>query len=174
MIVSIKNLKNKYNLQVQYLHYSSARGNVAFERACKQKGLEVDFKYTAPSMPQQNGCIEQKFTFLFNCVCTMLNGSTFNAYLQNGQWAKAANTNMLFANHSQQKLKPISTIFGKGKRSILSLMQNLVKCVPPPTGITHTRLNQSIQALQVHGLATWKVIPPVHISFSTPKQKGLI
>ena len=46
----IKNLKNKYIMQVQCLHCDNAGKNVAFEKACKQEGLGVDFKYTSPGM----------------------------------------------------------------------------------------------------------------------------
>ena len=38
-------------MHVQYLHYGNAAENVAFEKACKQEGLELDFKYNAPEMP---------------------------------------------------------------------------------------------------------------------------
>ena len=81
MIGSIANLKNKYNMQVQYLFCNNAAENVAFEEACKQEGLWDDFECTVPGMPQQNGCIERKFATLFNGVCAMLNGVEFNAYL---------------------------------------------------------------------------------------------
>ena len=48
----IKNLKNKYNMQVQYLHCDNAGENVSFEKACKQEGLGMEFEYTTPGMPQ--------------------------------------------------------------------------------------------------------------------------
>ena len=48
MLGLIKNLKYKYNLQVQYLHCDNAGENVVFKRPCKQEGLGVDFDYTAP------------------------------------------------------------------------------------------------------------------------------
>ena len=52
------NLKIKFNLQVQYLHCDNAGENQALKKKnCKQEGLGVDFEYTAPGMPQQNGCI---------------------------------------------------------------------------------------------------------------------
>ena len=86
MLGIIKNLKNKYNLQVQYLHSNDTGENVAFE------GLGVEFEHTAPGMPQQNGNVEQKFATLFNQMCNMINCGKFNAFLQNGLWAKAANT----------------------------------------------------------------------------------
>ena len=47
----IKNLKNKYNLKVQYICCDNAGKNQVFERTCKQKVLGVDFEYTAPGMP---------------------------------------------------------------------------------------------------------------------------
>ena len=73
MIGLIKDLKNKYNLQVQYLHCNNTGENIAFKKACKQKGLGVDFKYTAPDKLQQNGSIDRKFSTLFNQVNVMLN-----------------------------------------------------------------------------------------------------
>ena len=41
MIGLIKNLKNKYNLQLQYLNCNNAGENISFEKACKQEGLGV-------------------------------------------------------------------------------------------------------------------------------------
>ena len=86
-------------MQVQYLHWDYAGENVAFEKTCKQEGLGVGFKYTIPGMSEQNGCVECKFATSFNRVCTMLNGGKFNAFLQNGFSAKAANTAMLLENN---------------------------------------------------------------------------
>ena len=40
----------------------------------------VDFKYTAPGMPQQNSCIKRMFSTLFNWECAMPNIGKFNAY----------------------------------------------------------------------------------------------
>ena len=98
MIGLIKNLKNKYNLQVQYLLCNNAEENIAFKTACKQEELGVNFECTAQGMPQQNGHAKRKFATLFNWVNAMLKGGKFNAYLQNSLWAKAANTTMLLKN----------------------------------------------------------------------------
>ena len=57
----MKNLKNKGNLQVQFLHCNNAGENQAYKQTCKQEGLGVAFEYTAPGMPQENGRVEQKF-----------------------------------------------------------------------------------------------------------------
>ena len=130
MIGLIKILKNKFNLQVKYLCCNNVGENFAFEKAYKEEGLGVDFKYTAPGTPQQNGCIEEKFSTLFNQVHAMLNGGKFNAYLQNDLWAKAVITTMFLKNNvptPNRTLSPFQQLFGKRKRSILSLMQKFVE-----------------------------------------------
>ena len=48
--VLINNLKTKFNFQVQHLHCNNAGENQAFEKTCKQNGLGINFKYTAPGM----------------------------------------------------------------------------------------------------------------------------
>ena len=48
----------------------------------------MDFEYTAPGMPQQNGHVEQKFATLINQVHTIP-----------GLWTNAANTTMLLKNN---------------------------------------------------------------------------
>ena len=92
MLGLVNNLKIKFNLQVQYLCCENAGENQAFKKTCKEEGLGIDLKYTAPGMPQQNGCIEQMFATLLNWVHAMLNGDKFTTYLWNGLLAKAANT----------------------------------------------------------------------------------
>ena len=99
MLDFIKNLKNKYNMQAQYLYHDNADENVVFEEAYKQKGLGLEFKCTAPGTPQQNGHIERKFANLFNQVHAMLNCDKFNDFLCNGLWAKAANIVTLLKNN---------------------------------------------------------------------------
>ena len=80
MLGFVNNLNIKVNLQVQYLHRNNAGKNQAFERTCKQEGLGIDFEYTAPDMPQQNGHIKHKFATLFNWVHAMLNCGKFTTY----------------------------------------------------------------------------------------------
>ena len=82
MLGLVYNLKIKLNLQVQCLHCDNAGEKQSFERTCKQEGLGINFKYTAPGTPQQNGCIKCKFATLFNWVHTMLNSGKFTTYLQ--------------------------------------------------------------------------------------------
>ena len=116
MLGLVNNLKIKFNLQVQCLCCDNAGENQVFERICNQEGLGIDFEYTAPRTPQQNERVEQKFATLFNRVCTMLNGGKFTVYLQNGLWAKAANTAILLENNlvtPNRTLSPFQHFLGR-------------------------------------------------------------
>ena len=116
----------------------------SLQKACKQEGLGVDFEFTAPGLPQQKGCIECEVATLFNWVCTMINGRKIDAYLQNGLWAKATNTAMLLENsllYLNRNLIPFQQSFGKGKRSILSSMQEFGEMLSPPTEMKCAGLN---------------------------------
>ena len=139
MLVLIDNLKNKYNLQVQWLRCDNAGENQAFEWTCKQEMLGIDFEYIAPGTPQQNGHVERKFATLFNWLCTMLSSGKFTAYLQNSLWVEAANTATILENNlitPTRTLSPFQQFFGKGKQNVLLSMQNLVKCALPPSMTT--------------------------------------
>jgi len=126
MLGLIKNLKTKYNLQVHRVRCDNAGENQAFEKVCNQEGLGIDFEYTAPGTPQQNGRVERKFATLFNRVRAMLNGGKFSPYLRNGLWAEAANTATYLENHlitPNRSLTPYQQFFGKGHLHILTSMQ---------------------------------------------------
>ena len=120
MLGLVNNLKIKLDLQVQCLCCNNAGENQAFERTCKKERLGIDFEYTTPDTPQQNGYVKQKFATLFNRVHAMLNGGKFTTYLWSGLWAEAANTAMLLENNlitPNRTLSPFQHFFGKGKVS---------------------------------------------------------
>ena len=83
--------------------------------------MGVEFGYAAPGTPQQNGHAEWTFAILINRACAMLYDVKFSSVLRNdlpchSSWKQTS--------HSIALMKPISTIFLKGKRSILTLVQN--------------------------------------------------
>ena len=84
---------------LQCLHCDNAGKNQAFEKTCKQNGLGIDFEYTAPGTPQQNGWVEHKVAMLFKRVHAMLNSGKFTIYLQSSLRMEAANTAMLLNNN---------------------------------------------------------------------------
>ena len=57
-----------------------------------EEGLRIDFEYSAPDTPQQNGRVERKFATLYGRVRSMLNAAHLPAYLRSGLWAECAYT----------------------------------------------------------------------------------
>ena len=84
--------------------------------------MGIKFKYTAPSTPKQNGCIELKFVTLFNWVHTMDKGGKFSSFFRNGLWAEAANTATLLENNlvtPNRDASPFQQFLGNRKRKKL-------------------------------------------------------
>jgi CRISPR/Cas system CMR-associated protein Cmr5 small subunit len=52
----------------------------------------VNFEFSAPYKPEQNGKIERKYATLYGKARTMLNWGKFPQHLRNGLWAQCANT----------------------------------------------------------------------------------
>ena len=70
MLILIEDLKTKYDVQEQWLWCNNAGENQAFEWACNEEGLGIEFEYISPGTPQQNGHVKHKFaTFLKLSSC---------------------------------------------------------------------------------------------------------
>ena len=62
---------------VKYARCVNTEENDYFESFCKQEGMDIQFKYTMPCTPQQNGQVERIFSAPFNGVDDMLNSGKF-------------------------------------------------------------------------------------------------
>jgi len=65
----------------------NAGENQVLERLLKQEGLGVNFEYSAPNTPQQNGQVERRFATLYGRVRDKLKSVDTKKL-----WAKACNT----------------------------------------------------------------------------------
>ena len=88
----IKELKAKNGIAVKTIRCDNAGENKKLEKDSKKDGLGLNFEYTAPGMPQQNGRVERKFAALYGRVRSMLNGARLTASLRSKLWAEAAKT----------------------------------------------------------------------------------
>ena len=61
VICLIKDLKEKYGLQVKIIKCDNAGENQTLEAQCEDQGLGIIFEYKAPGTPKQNGWVERKF-----------------------------------------------------------------------------------------------------------------
>ncbi|MCP4746673.1 MAG: transposase family protein, partial [Desulfobacteraceae bacterium] len=83
----IKELKTKYSILVKIIGLDNSGENNALEKLCKQEGLGIKFKYTAPGTPQQNGQVERKFQTLYGRLRLSLLGSGVKGAFKKRLWA---------------------------------------------------------------------------------------
>ena len=169
MISLIKNLKTKYNIQVQYLC-------CAFQKNLQTRRDGKKYQFTTLGTPQQQSCVEQKFATLFNPVHAMLNGGKFTAFLRNSSWTEATNTAMLLESNLftlNRNICLFQHFLGKGRESSCLSCKKLVKCESQPTRITPIGLSQPTKLLLVCGQDSQKLILLVHTGYLTIRTKEL-
>ena len=72
--------------------------------------MGMKFECTAQGIHQQNGCVEQNFTTLFNRVCAMLNIGKFSSFLRNSLRDEATNTVTLLENNLLTHYRDLSPV----------------------------------------------------------------
>ena len=131
MLESLKYYKSIQGIDVRCVHCDNAGENESL-KLYKQEGMGIKFEHTAPSMPRQNGRLEQKFVILYKRFQAMLNGRNFSPFLKNRLWAEAENIAALLKISlptMKRQLYAYFNNFGKEERSILTSLQKLVKFV---------------------------------------------
>jgi len=66
--------------------------NKALEQECLRLGLDIQFEYTAPGTPQQNGVVERFFPSLMGRARAMMSGAGFTKRMRALMWCEAAST----------------------------------------------------------------------------------
>jgi hypothetical protein len=120
----IKDLKAKHGKIVKYIRCDNAGENVRLEAACKKEGLGIQFEFTAPGTPQQNGKVERKFATLYARVRAMLNQAGVTETLRHGLWAEAAATATLIENAvvtKQRNKSPHEEFYGVEPKYVRNL-----------------------------------------------------
>ena len=82
-------LQNKGKV-VKYIRCDNAGENTKLKEECDRLNLGVEFEFTAPNTPQQNGIVERKFATLYGRGRALLNKTGFNRSMRKGLWAEAA------------------------------------------------------------------------------------
>lgn len=116
----IKHLHTK-GKTTKYIRCDNAGENLATERLCNQQGLGIDFEYTAPNSPQQNGRVERRFATLYGRVRSMLNAAQLNQEFRKGLWAECARTATYLDNqdceNSENKRPRFTEFYGRDDKS---------------------------------------------------------
>ena len=73
----------------------NAGENQKLEEECIKQNLGIQFEYTSPGTPQQNGIVERACATLQGRVRAMMNGADFTEKKRGDMWAEAANTSTI-------------------------------------------------------------------------------
>ena len=73
-------LKLKYStpINVKYICCDNAGENKGLQQQLMKDGSKIQFEFTAPATPQQNGIVEHAFPTLMGCTRAMMNYAGFN------------------------------------------------------------------------------------------------
>jgi hypothetical protein len=78
-------------ITVSSIRCDNAPENKQLETGCKRDKMGIQFEYTAPGTPQQDGISERKFATLFGRVRTMNTVAGLQSDLRHQLWVEAAN-----------------------------------------------------------------------------------
>lgn len=77
-------------IKVSYLRCDNSGENNAFEKALHLSEFRIQFEYTAPYTPEQNGITERSFQTLFNKTRATLNKAFLPKWMRDRLWAQCA------------------------------------------------------------------------------------
>ena len=73
-----KKLRDMYGRCVDHIRCDNAEENRVLESACIDKELSIEFEYTAPGTPQQNGVVERAFATMLGKTRAIMNVAGFD------------------------------------------------------------------------------------------------
>ena len=94
----LKNIKDKYKIQVKFIRCDNARENKKLEGKCDADGLGIIFEYTATGTPQENAYVERAFPTLMGRARAMMNFAGFTTEKRKQLCYEAANTATMLDN----------------------------------------------------------------------------
>ena len=94
----IDDLKAKMKRSVKCTHCDNAGENKSLEKDCSDDGLGIQFEWTAPGTPQQNGRVERKFNTLCGRTRAMFTEASLPEDVKKGIWTEGASMATLLEN----------------------------------------------------------------------------
>ena len=94
----LKELKNKYKIEVQQIRMDNAGENEMLARCCDQNEMGIKFEYTARGTQEQNGVVERPFVALIGRGRAMMNHAGFTVKKKQKMWCEAAQTATMLDN----------------------------------------------------------------------------
>ena len=111
----IKALKARHKIQVKIIRCDNAGENKVLESESDNNELGINFEYTAPGTPQQNGVVERAFVTVMGRARAMMNLAGFTMAKRQQLWCEASQTTTLLDNilvQNSAKSPPFTQSFG--------------------------------------------------------------
>jgi hypothetical protein len=111
-------------LTILFIRFDNAGEKKTAQEELPKLAPQVQFAFTAPDTPQQNGCVERKFATLYGCVHATMNQAQFPNKVRHKLWAEAANMANKAENMSLKVGKtvpPFKELFGLKPKNIWNL-----------------------------------------------------
>ena len=106
MLVLLTDLKIA-GINVKFIRCDDSGENLAFQKECKVKGINIKFEFSGPRTPQRNGKVERKFQTFYGRIRASLNGAGLKDDLRSGVWAECARTVTFLHNITSLKTKEV-------------------------------------------------------------------
>jgi transposase InsO family protein len=94
-------------INVRHIRCDDSGENKSLFQACAAQGYGINFEFSGPRTPQQNGKVEGKFQTFFGRIRAMLNSAGFTKDLRSGVWAECSMTVTFLSNITSIKNKTI-------------------------------------------------------------------
>ena len=132
----LKGLKEKYKIQVKYIHCDNAGKIKKLEEKCNADGLGVIFEYAASGTPQQNAYVERAFPTIMGRTSAMMSFAGFTGSKRKQLWCEAANTATMLDNilvHEQNSAPHYTMFYGQDSKYAMHLCTFGEICVTADT-----------------------------------------
>ncbi|MCP4747478.1 MAG: transposase family protein, partial [Desulfobacteraceae bacterium] len=137
LIPFLKSLERHFGRAVKFIRCDNSGENQAFCNACAKEGLGIEFEFTAPGTPQQNGRVERKFATLWGRMRAMMAGADFSLTMKQLLWCEAANTVTDLDNFYATEGSSLGSavkFWGKGYKSLIDSPKIFGEAVIVATG----------------------------------------
>jgi hypothetical protein len=116
MVEFIEITKAKDSNMAKYLCCDNSPENKGILKELQKKGLETQFKFTAPGTPEENGKVKRMFTTLWGRSRAMINQANLDEEFRTGLWTECANcatqTNNILV-RKNKTMMPYKEFYGK-------------------------------------------------------------
>jgi len=122
MIPFLKLLERRFGRGVKFIRCDNSGENRVLQKECDKNGLGIEFEFTAPNTPQQNGRVERKFATFWGRMRAMMAGGDFSLSMKQLLWCEAANTTTDFDNFNATEGSSLGSaikFWGKRYKSLI-------------------------------------------------------